>query len=352
MHRRHLDAAARRARVAAVLEAVLTAGRVAGPVLLLLVAVRGADDAGSLGRQLGLAALAAAALAPVPSLATQARVLAELGPLLDRLADAALAPPEQASPGRPAPRLTGAVELRGVRFRYDAHAPLALRDVTLQIAPGTKVGVVGTSGSGKSTLAKVLSTLHLPTEGSVLLDGHDVADLDLPSVRRQLGVVLQEPFLAGTTIREAIALGHGAVPDEDVHRAARLAAVHDDVLAMPLGYDTPIGEAGRALSGGQRQRIALARALVGEPAVLLLDEATSALDVDTEARVEAALRALPMTRIVIAHRLTTVADSDVVVVLEDGAVVECGPPAQLLAEDGRYAAMVRAADAAQRAPVG
>jgi ABC-type bacteriocin/lantibiotic exporter with double-glycine peptidase domain len=330
-----------------VLEAVLTAGRVAAPVLLLLVAVRAGVTPDGLGRSLGLAALATAGLGPAWTLATHVRILAELGPLMDRLADVALASPEQTGTACPCPPLAGRVELDHVSFRYDARTPFAVRDVTLCIEPGTKVGVVGASGSGKSTLAKLLCSLHRPVDGKVLFDGRDAATVELRSLRRQLGVVLQEPFLAGTTVREAIALGHEDVTDADVIRAARSAAVHEDVVAMPLGYDTPIGEGGRALSGGQRQRVALARALVGQPSVLLLDEATSALDGATEASVEAALRDLSMTRIVIAHRLTTVADADLVVVLDGGAVVECGSPAELLQRDGRYAAMVRGAQVAQ-----
>ncbi len=210
------------------------------------------------------------------------------------------------------------LEVRNAGFRYDARAPYAIRGVSFTVTPGTKVGIVGPSGSGKSTLALLLCGLHRPTEGQILVDGSDLATLDLRAVRRQLGVVLQEPFLARATVREAIALGDTAVDDTDVERAARRAAVHQDIAAMPLGYGTPIGEAGRGLSGGQRQRVALARALVGGPAMLLLDEATSALDVATEARVEAALRDLPMTRIVVAHRLSTVADADLVVVFLSG----------------------------------
>jgi ABC-type bacteriocin/lantibiotic exporter with double-glycine peptidase domain len=340
LYLRQLDASARRARIASLLEALLTAGRVAAPVLLLVVAVRAADPA-SLGRQLGLAALASAALMPVWALATQARTLAELGPLLDRLADVALAAPEQPRQWPSAPPLYGRIDLEEVGFRYDAHAPFALRNLSLSIAAGSKVGVVGASGSGKSTLAMVLSTLHQASEGRVLVDGTDVTTLELRSLRRQLGVVLQEPFLAGTTIREAIALGHDGATEADIERAARLAAVDGDIAAMPLGYDTPIGEAGRGLSGGQRQRVALARAILGHPAVLILDEATSALDAATEARVEAGLRALRMTRIVVAHRLSTVADADLIVVLDQGRMVECGAPHDLLRQGGRYAAMVR-----------
>jgi ABC-type bacteriocin/lantibiotic exporter with double-glycine peptidase domain len=349
-YRRQLDAAARRARVAAVLEAVLTAGRVGAPVLILVVAVRGGvADPSSLGRQLGLAALATAALLPAWTLATQARVIVELGPLLDRLADVALARPEQSGEERPAPRLTGEVELQAVDFRYDARSALAIREVSLRIPRGATVGIVGASGSGKSTLATVLCGLHEATAGRVLFDGMDITSMDLCGVRRQLGVVLQEPFLAGTTIRDAIALGHDDVDDANLQRAARIAALHDDVVAMPLGYDTPIGEGGRGLSGGQRQRVALARALVGRPALLLLDEATSALDAETEVRVEAAVRDLETTRIVVAHRLSTVANADLIVVMDGGTIVERGSPAELLRLGGRYAAMVRAADTTVRA---
>lgn len=169
-----------------------------------------------------------------------------------------------------------------------------------------------------------------------------MADLDLPTLRRQLGVVLQDPYVGAGTIAEALTLARPDATAEQIDRALTLAAIRDELYALPMGLQTQLGDSGAGLSGGQRQRLALARALLDEPAVLILDEATSALDVVTEATVERNLRSLPMTRVVIAHRLSTVIDADLVLVLEGGRLVECGPPAQLIAANDRFATMVSA----------
>jgi ABC-type bacteriocin/lantibiotic exporter with double-glycine peptidase domain len=176
----------------------------------------------------------------------------------------------------------------------------------------------------------------------VLFDGQDLAELDLHSVRGQLGVVPQEPAFFSTTLRANIALGDPSAPLEPVVEAARLAQLHEDVMAMPLGYDTPLVDRGASLSGGQRQRLALARALMQKPAVLLLDEATSALDALTERRVQEALASLRCTRVVIAHRLSTVVDADLILVMDEGRLVEAGRHAELLMHGGTYAQLVRA----------
>jgi ABC-type bacteriocin/lantibiotic exporter with double-glycine peptidase domain len=306
----------------------MSAGQVAVPVLLLTLA---AATAGSPGRALGLAALATAAITPAFTLPAHLFTLIETGPLLDRLDDVLSAPPEQPRPRRPAPRLTGRVELRNVGFRYDAQSPFAVRHISLHARPGTKTAIVGTSGSGKSTLVKLLTGLHQPTEGAILLDGHDLAELDLASVRRQLGIVLQDTFLSGADIREAISMGMADVSDGRIEWAARVAAIHDDIVRLPLGYRTPLGPAGSGLSGGQRQRLALARALVKGPPILILDEATSALDPTTEAQIEANLRRLPITRIVITHRLSTINDADHILALSHEAV-----PAATAHETGAF----------------
>ena len=213
----------------------------------------------------------------------------------------------------------------------------------MAVPPGGKLGVVGPSGSGKSTLVKLLAGLYPATEGAVCLDGHDLSALDLRSVRRRLGVVLQDPFLLDGTIAENIALRRPDAPRAEVIAAAELAAVHDDIAAMALGYDTTLANGGGELSGGQCQRIALARALLDRPSVLILDEAaTSHLDSATEARIERNLEALGITRIVIAHRLSTVCDADRILVLEHGGVAEAGTHAELAERGGRYAAMLEA----------
>ena len=199
---------------------------------------------------------------------------------------------------------------RRLAFRYDRRSPLVLDGIDLDVSAGSKVALVGPSGSGKSTLANLLAVLHPPTGGQVLLDGVDAQALDLGSVRCQLGVVLQTPFLIAGTVRDNITLGRCDATDADVLAAARLACIAEELEAMPLGYETQVALQGAGLSGGQRQRIALARALLGSPAMLVLDEATSALDPATERPVEANLRELTMTRIVVSHRVSTVVDAD------------------------------------------
>jgi ATP-binding cassette subfamily B protein len=204
------------------------------------------------------------------------------------------------------------------------------------------VGIVGRSGSGKSTLAHLLLGLYQPTEGRICFDGQDLAGLDIRSVRRQLGIVTQHPYVFGSSIRQNIALTEPGMELESVQAAARLACIHADIEAMPLGYDTPLHDAGASLSGGQRQRIALARALVSRPAILLLDEATSELDTLTEEMVYRNLAAIRATTVVIAHRLSTIRNADLIIVMDEGRIVEYGIHHQLLAADGLYAALARA----------
>jgi ABC-type bacteriocin/lantibiotic exporter with double-glycine peptidase domain len=184
--------------------------------------------------------------------------------------------------------------------------------------------------------------MYLPSSGRILYDGVDLTELDLRSVRQQVGIVLQSPALFSASIRSNITLADPTLSLEAVVEAARLAHIHDEIMAMPMGYESLLLDRGTSLSGGQRQRLALARALVRKPAILLLDEATSALDAITEGRVHQALAAIHCTRIVIAHRLSTVVGADLILMMEDGALVEAGTHAQLLARGGAYAALVSA----------
>lgn len=346
-HELRLDAAARRGKVIAAADTCGTAVRVAAPVLFLLVAwSRTRSGALGPGEALALAAMAAASLVPVGAVFGHLRAAYSLASVLDHLHDVLEVEPEQASPCADPGELRGGIELADVGFRHDGRGPWAVRHVDVRIEPGWKVAVVGPSGSGKSTLARLLTGLYPPSEGSVRYDGQDLSALDLSSVRSQLGVVLQEPFLFAGSIRDNIALGRPDAELADVIAAARAAGVHDEIATLPLGYETMLAEAGAGLSGGQRQRISLARALLVRPAVLVLDEATSALDVHLEARIEENLRSLAMTQIVISHRLSAVHDADLVLVLQDGQVVEAGPPGDLLLRNGHYAAMVSMATAA------
>jgi ABC-type bacteriocin/lantibiotic exporter with double-glycine peptidase domain len=305
-------------------------------VLLAAVALAGGSGPGHV---VGLSALATAALVPMGALAGHLQAFHEIGSVLEHLGDLATAPAEQAAPWPDSPPLRGELTARDLGFRHTHRSPWAVRHLDLRVPPGGKLGVVGASGAGKSTLVKLFAGLYPATEGAVCIDGHDLQSLDLRSVRRRLGVVLQDPFLLDGTIAENIALRRPDAPLADVIAAAELAAVHDDVAALPLGYATSLANGGAELSGGQCQRIALARALLDRPSVLILDEATSHLDSATEARIEHNLRRLGITRIVIAHRLSTVRDADQIIVLDQGRVVEAGAPDELIETRGRYAAM-------------
>jgi ATP-binding cassette, subfamily B, bacterial len=243
---------------------------------------------------------------------------------------------------RAAPRLEGGVAAERVSFAYGSKAPVVVRDVSLDIHRGQHVAIVGRSGSGKSTLAHLLLALYRPREGQVSYDGVDLAELEVRSVRRQLGIVTQQPYLFASTVRENIALNDPSLPLEAVVEAARLACMHDDIMAMPMGYETPLLDGGSSLSGGQHQRIALARALAMRPAILLLDEATSDLDTITERGVYENLAQLGCTTIVIAHRLSTIRNADLILVMDGGRIVERGDHHELMTTNGLYCQLVAA----------
>jgi ATP-binding cassette subfamily B protein len=248
--------------------------------------------------------------------------------------------PEAAYP-RPVPRLRGRIELRDVRFAYEGAQREAIRGVNLTVEPGETVALVGQTGAGKSTLVKLVARFYDVTGGAVLVDGVDVRDYDLAGYRHMLGVVPQEPYLFSGTVADSIAYGRPDASDAEVEAAARAVGAHDMIQALPGGYDHPVGERGRNLSAGQRQLIALARAQLVDPAILLLDEATSALDLASEAAVTRAVSRLvtQRTTLVVAHRLTTAARADRIVVVDAGRIVEAGSHDELLAADGTYASL-------------
>jgi ATP-binding cassette subfamily B protein len=239
----------------------------------------------------------------------------------------------------PLPAGRGRVELRNVRFAYEGAPTPALRDIDLTVDAGTTVALVGATGSGKSTLVQLLGRLYDVTEGSVLIDGADVREVDLESLRRSIAVVDDDPFLFSATVHDNIAYGKPDATRADVERAAERAQAAGFIAELPDGYETRVGERGLTLSGGQRQRIAIARALLADPRILILDDATSSVDASTEQAIKAALREVMAgrTTFVIAHRLSTIALADEIVVLEGGTVVARGTHGQLLERSDLYA---------------
>ncbi len=259
---------------------------------------------------------------------------------VERLGDILNTHPEPAfNPNRTTlPAIKGEIVFDRVTFRYRTDGPEVLHQISLQIKAGTRVGIVGRSGSGKSTLTKLIQRLYVPESGRVLVDGVDLSQVEPAWLRRQIGVVLQENFLFNGSVRENIALASPGISMDEVIKVSQIAGAHDFILELSDGYDTNVGERGASLSGGQRQRIAIARALLTNPRLLIFDEATSALDYESERIIQNNLDQICAGRtvIIIAHRLSTVQQCDLLVVIDHGQIVEKGTHQELLAQKGLY----------------
>lgn len=293
----------------------------------------------SVGELIAFNMLAGRVSQPIMRMAQLWTSFQQTGVSVQRLGDILNTPTELSKGTRSTlPPLKGCIEFDQVHFRYRTDGSEVLRGVSLRIEAGEVIGVVGRSGSGKSTLTRLLQRLYVPERGRVLVDGMDLALADVSSLRRQIGVVLQDSMLFNRSIRENIALTDPAAPLESVIDAAQMAGAHEFILELPEGYDTVVGEHGASLSGGQRQRVAIARALIGNPRILIFDEATSALDYESERIIQQNMQTICRGRsvIIIAHRLSAVREANRILVVDRGQIVEQGSHTELLAQRAEH----------------
>lgn len=343
-----LNASLAEGRTALWIEAVMGALRTLSPLLLLsfgtIMVIRGEI---SLGAMLAVNALGLSVLGPVSSLVDALMRLGALRGHFERIEEVRTEPPERAGGHTELCARGAGLVVRDLTFTYPGRNRPALDGVSLEVPSASCIAIVGPSGSGKSTLARMLVGFCAPDAGEIEIDGRRISELDLRALRRRVGVVPQRPYLFAGTIADNIALGAPGASRARVRAAAELAGIHDEIESWPLAYDTPVSEDGGTLSGGQRKRVALARALLCDPKVLVLDEATSDLDTLAEATLTRNLDGLHCTRIVIAHRLSTVATADRIYVLDEGRIVEFGTASELVAAHGVFARLARAQDLAR-----
>ena len=339
-----LNVKMRRARASAYVDGIRGAVASLGPLLILTIGATSVMTGKmTLGMMLAMNSLATSLFGPLSQLVGSALELQLVKGHMDRIDDVLQTQLEQDRDAvQQPPRLRGGVSVRNVSFKYGEQAPLVVQDVSIDIAPGMSVALVGPSGSGKSTLLGLLAGMHKPLKGEIAYDQRNLHEYDLRAVRQQIGIVPQHPFIFGGTVRENVSLTAPGAQLDRIQAACKVAGLHDDIAEMPMAYDTVISDGGGSLSGGQRQRVAIARAVIRNPSLMLLDEATSALDNATEKRVIENLERQRCTRITVAHRLSTVRNADLIVVMDKGRIVEQGTHDQLLAAGGLYTQLVRA----------
>jgi len=300
----------------------------------------------SLGQLIAFRIISGYVTQPLLRLSTIWQNIQQLKVSFERLADIIDTPEESTEEDKlniPLPKIEGKVNFENISFSFLKGTENVLSNVSLEVAAGKFVGVVGQSGSGKSTLMKLLPRLYSPSDGKILIDGYDISKVELYSLRRQIGIVPQEPLLFSGKISENIAISEPDASSEEIVRAAKSANAHDFIMTLPYGYSTKVGERGSGLSGGQKQRIAIARTLLNKPKMLILDEATSALDYDTEKKVcdNIAKEYRNSTIFFITHRLSTIKNADIIVYLNNGIIEEIGTHNQLIDLKGRYYALYK-----------
>lgn len=333
-----LAATKRKENFSATFETAITVIRIGAPLLILCLGTwEVMNQRLSMGAMIAYYTLSMTFFLSLSTLVTSYSQLVKVSAYLSRMNDVLETPTENIEEKQViTKRLRGKIRIKQMSFRYSKHSPLILEDINLTISPGQKVAIVGHSGAGKTTLAHLLIGLYRPTAGDIYFDGYSLSKVDLSSLRKQIGMVPQQIHLFNRTIYENITLHNPDITPEMVIEAAKLANIHEDIIKLPLGYQTVMSEFGTNFSGGQKQRIVLARALVHKPSILLLDEATSSLDNINEAKVEQYLSKMKCTRIVIAHRLSTIQNADQIIVLDQGRIIERGRHRKLMKAKGHY----------------